>query len=129
MRSLILLCALLCALPAHARLGETYEQCVARYGTPTPLPDLIGLKTFMIQKDRYVMRIAFQNNVEIFAGIHTKDGGKFDPKDLAAFVALEAETGAFTHPKPWLWLREKPDNARIVYDPSAYKLIISSDAF
>lgn len=51
-------------ISAQARLGETYEQCVTRYGAPTEkLPadpnEMSGVETYRFKSDKWGLGITF----------------------------------------------------------------------
>jgi hypothetical protein len=135
--SLLLVIALLSsALPSNARLGETLEQCVARYGnpvTPMDVADSSGGKKgqAIFEKNGYSIAIAFLGGIS--------ESEMFSKDDKSAFTDTEKDTilNANAENLRWSlstepsvndnWIRE--DDARAIYDRFGRTLLLATKKF
>jgi hypothetical protein len=77
---------MLSALPCQARLGETLDQCIARYGQPVyngPDPQGVGEGTTRFEKNGYLICVFFLKGIVAFEMFykHGDDYYSNDEKD------------------------------------------------
>ena len=77
------------SIPAFARIGETYEQCVARYGTP--IEPLKG-EDAKFQKAGLVIKITFLKGIAGSIWIENAAGEKYPLATEVIDVLLKANT-------------------------------------
>jgi hypothetical protein len=82
--------ALLCAVPAEARLGETYEQCVQRYGRLVKKQGREDNPQFMFEKAGITIGINFLNGKAAQLS-YSKSSGTF--LDIEVRQLLEINSG------------------------------------
>jgi len=132
LRSAIILFSLL-TIPVRANLGETVEQCVARYGRPIGYSEA-GAKspfgTVAFTATGYTLIVFLINNKEA--------GARVSKLDKSAFTDAEMKTilGADSAGSPWIpaasndptclrWTRG--DKATVLYDKEKRMLIFTSE--
>jgi hypothetical protein len=94
---LLILAAMALALPAHARLGETEDQCIARYGAPTsPAVDNndngVPTHEMFFQKDGYAITVNFLNGKAGTVQFWKKD---ISHDDINALLEANAQGGTW----------------------------------
>jgi len=118
-------------IPCRAMLGETYNQCVTRYGESTPPkgyvdPDpVIGISyTFM--KDEYMLHILFRNDIAVAEDITKKGGAPFTDQEQAALLLAEGDqwkkSTTLSDAKLQRWVRE--DGATATYDTETPSMLL-----
>jgi len=142
-RILVLLALAALTLPAHARLGETVDQCIARYGQPVAQEDepaVPGEKSAIFEKNGYAIWAFFLNGkcgMIIFLKIdrdktvgHKYMGLSMGDDELKTL--LDASANSF----PWIeadnaegkfWYRA--DGSAAAYDPNKPVLQITAKEF
>ena len=83
------------AAAANARLGETYEECVTRYGKPTEkLPNdadtMPGVEIYRFKSDKWGLAITFWKGKAYSIAYYTLDRSSPDiaPGEIAAILKL-----------------------------------------
>jgi len=80
-------------MPAQAHLGETLEQCIARYGAPTgTTTDNDGNKTADFLKDGVIVGITFLNGKAAYELYMKADASELSATELKTL--LEADSDA-----------------------------------
>jgi len=132
LRSAIILFSLL-TIPLRANLGETTEQCVARYGKPIGYSEASAKSPFgtvAFTATGYTLIIFLIKNKEV--------GARVSKLDKSAFTAAEMQTimDADSTGSPWTpapsddptclrWARG--DKATVLYDKEKHMLIFTSE--
>src|ERR1700690_1327563 len=120
-------------VPCHAELGETMDQCIARYGQPVPQvttpPGLPG-KSVSFKKNGYVIMVAFLKGIAGFETIFKEDESELSDKEIEAILQADNAGGKWGKPEQINsknergWSRE--DGATAVYEPSKRCLALVS---
>jgi len=133
-RAALILLSLL-TIPVRANLGETVQQCVARYGKPVhyteadPAKSPFGTITFT--DGGYALTVFVLNNTEVGARIFKIDKSAFTNDEMQAIMGADT-TGAqwtsvtSTDPACLQWSRS--DKATVLYDKDKKMLIFTSEA-
>jgi hypothetical protein len=132
LRSAIVLFSLL-TIPLRANLGETVEQCVARYGRPIGYSEASSKSPFgtvVFTATGYTLIVFLIHNKEV--------GARVSKLDKSAFTDAEMQTilGADSAGSPWTpaasadpaclrWTRG--DKAAVLYDKEKHMLIFTSE--
>ena len=132
LRYAIILFSLL-TIPLRANLGETVEQCVARYGRPIGYSEASSKSPFgtvVFTATGYTLIVFLINNKEV--------GARVSKLDKSAFTDAEMQTilGADSAGSPWTpaasadpaclrWTRG--DKAAVLYDKEKHMLIFTSE--
>jgi hypothetical protein len=130
--SLWLLPVLLCLtlIPAQARLGETLEQCTARYGDVVSTnADAIGEKGVVYQKNGYIIAVVIFNGRAARETFGKINGNALSDNEMKTLLDSESSSGNL-----WLdhdnndahqtWVRE--DNAVALYDKTVNALLLET---
>ena len=121
-------------LPLRANLGETVEQCIARYGKPsayTEASDKLPFGTVTFTAGNFGLIVFILNNKEVGARVSKKDKSAFSDAEMK--MIMTADTSATD---PWTpttsddptclkWSRN--DKATILYDKDKHILIFTAD--
>lgn len=132
LRSTIIFFSLL-TIPLRANLGDTVEQCVARYGKPVGYSEASAKSPFgtlVFTATGYTLIVFLINNKEV--------GARVSKVDKSAFTDAEMQTimGADSVGSPWAsipsddpvclrWARS--DKATVLYDKEKHVLIFTSE--
>ena len=120
--------------PADAkasRLGETFEQCVKRYGKPTVDLNSDGIATF--EKGEYMLHIAFVNNVSELIDYHKPNqddkeyGDYLDRTEMTAILSLSADDWTLATATKYSSVYHSKGSDKIaVMDGTNHHLVIST---
>jgi hypothetical protein len=130
-RSAIILLLLL-TIPLRANLGETVQQCVARYGAPVGFSEA-GAKgpfgTLVFTATGYTLIVFLIKNKEVGARISKQDKSTFTDAEMQNIMGadLAGSTWASTpsdDPTCLQWIRG--DKATVLYDKAKHILIFTS---
>jgi len=123
---------LLLTLPARANLGETVEQCVARYGKPVMFTEAsaktpFGTLTFVAAG--YGLIIFVLNNKEVGARVSKLDKTAFTDAEMQNIMTADSAVSPWTpvasdDPTCLQWSRS--DMATVLYDKDKHLLIFTS---
>jgi hypothetical protein len=130
-RSAILFFGLL-LLPARANLGETVEQCVARYGHPIGYSEASAKSPFgtvAFSATGYTLIVFLLNTREVGARVSKQDKSAFTDGEMATIMNADAGATAWTltpstDPTCLQWARA--DHATVLYDKDKHVLIFTS---
>ena len=131
----VLLCAgglALSVLPLRANLGETVQQLVKRYGSPTAYAEATAQSPFgrvMYKAGAYELVLFIQNNVEVGARVSKLDKSALTSDEITNILSND------TNGSPWIpvpsdnpnntqWARA--DKAAVIYDKANHLLIFTS---
>jgi len=79
-------------LPAEARLGETEEQCVARYGSPEPSkPGVDNGNTLVFKKNGIEIDARFENGKCVDLSFSKEDGTDFTDDEISTLLSLNSQ--------------------------------------
>ena len=98
MRLVTLLFLLLLTLPARARLGETEDQSIARYGQPISVKDVDGendYRTLEFRKNGYFIMAYFLNGKCALLGLNKDDKSEFSDNEIQALLDDNSEGHAW----------------------------------
>jgi hypothetical protein len=132
LRSAILFFSLL-TIPVRANLGETVEQCVARYGRPIGFSEAgktTPFGTLVFTATGYTLVVFLLNTKEVGARVSKLDKSAFTDTEMQSIM------GADSAPSPWTpvtsddptclkWTRA--DKATVLYDKEKHFLLFSSE--
>ena len=132
LRNSILLFLLL-TLPLRANLGETIQQCVARYGVPVSFTEAspktpFGTITFVASG--YGLIIFILNNKEVGARVSKIDKTTFTDAEMQNIMTADSAGSPWTpvtsdDPTCLQWSRS--DKATVLYDKDKHILIFTSE--
>ncbi|MCE0524233.1 MAG: hypothetical protein LV480_15120 [Methylacidiphilales bacterium] len=131
-RSAIIFFSLL-TIPVRANLGETVQQCVARYGKPIGFSEA-GPKspfgTLAFTATNYTLIVFLINNKEVGARVSKVDKSAFSDAELKNIMGADSNASpwtstASTDPTCLQWTRN--DKATVLYDKSNHILIFTSE--
>lgn len=125
----------LAMLPAHARLGETEDQCIARYGpvlkrgtsytTGKPLPALVFIKN-----DYLFYAILLDGKVG-FLSLQKTDKSELSDNEINTFLDANSENQKWTSHGVIsgieAWFRD--DGSQAQYDPADHSLCLILKAY
>lgn len=130
----VLFIAFFTALPSHARLGETEDQCIARYGTPTQVANpgadgtIDNYRTLYFSKGDYSISAAFLNgHCGVFA-IQKSDKSDLSSNEIQ--ILLDANSDGHTWKKSdeisvdQNWIRD--DGCKAEYTTLSHYLVLMS---
>ncbi len=131
----VLFVILVVALPARARLGETEDQCIARYGTPTEILDAdkaqVPYRTLNFIKGNYNVGAAFIDGHCECLCIQRTDNSDLSDNEIQ--ILLDANSDGHTWKKSTetsvyhQWLRD--DGTLAHYDTDRHMLALMSKVF
>lgn len=125
----------LAVLPAYARLGETEDQCIARYGAVVKQDQItsygLSLPALGFVKNGYIIMVAFLSNKAGMIEISKQDGSDISENEITNF--LDANSGgqkwnkqnAFSVDSNWM----REDGAKAQYDPFQKNLTLATKEF
>jgi hypothetical protein len=130
--SAVLLFALLLTLPLQANLGETVEQCVARYGKPAGFSEAGAKSPFGIlgfTAGNYTLVIFVLKNKEVGARVSKQDKSAFTDPEMQTIMNADSMGSGWTRaasddPTCLQWKRE--DKATVLYDKQKRMMIFTS---
>ncbi len=132
MLSFTLLFLALLTLPTGANLGDTVEQCVARYGKPIRFTEANGnapFGTVVYAAGGYTLVLFVIRNREVGARVSKTDKSAFTDAEMQGI--MDADTaggkwvpGASSDPSCLQWSRG--DSATVLYDKEKHMLIFTS---
>ena len=119
-------------LPARANLGETIQQCVARYGTPvgySEASDKNPFGTVTFAAGGYALTIFVINNKEVGARVFKLDKSAFADQELQTLMAADSGSSPWKptpsdDPTCLQWSRD--DHATVLYDKAKHMVIFTS---
>lgn len=120
-------------LPARANLGETIEDTIKRYGSPTAYAEASAKMPFgsvVFKAGPYELVIFVLNDREVGARVSKSDKSVFSDAEMRTIMG--AETGGDWVPTPsddpttLQWTRG--DHATVLYDKAKHVLILTSPA-
>ena len=110
----VALCIVLTPTVCQARLGETMDQCIARYGKPPPLPDGVSLppdsgvdSEAVFYRDGITIMAFFSNGVVVSEGILKTDQSVMS--DTEKQTLLNSESAGST------WKKTDETNVGVIY--------------
>lgn len=124
---------LLTSSVCQARLGETMDQCIARYGKPPPLPDGVSLppdsgfdSEAVFYKDGITIIAFFSNGVVVAEGILKRDQSAMS--DTEKQTLLNSESAGSTwqitnETNAGVIYKRADDNAFATYDYAKYEFL------
>lgn len=119
-------------LPARANLGETVEQCVARYGRPVGFSEANAHSPFgtvAFSAAGYTLIIFLLNNHEVGARVSKQDKSAFADAELKNIMGADAGGSQWTpgpSPDPATLTWSRGDKATVLYDKEKHVLIFTS---
>jgi hypothetical protein len=132
LRSAIILLSLF-TLPVRANLGETVEQCVARYGRPIGYSEA-GNKspfgTLVFTATGYTLVVFLINTKEVGARVSKLDKSPFTDAEMQNIMGADSAGTPWTptssdDPTCLRWTRA--DKATVLYDKEKHILLFSSE--
>jgi hypothetical protein len=134
---LLMIAFALSIVPCRAELGETMDQCIARYGQPVPQdttpPGLPG-KSVTFKKNGYVIMVAFLKGIAGFETIFKEDESELSDKEIEAILQADVAGGKWGKPEQLnlphakeMWSRD--DGATAVYEPMKHGLVLVSKQY
>ena len=132
LRPAIILFSLL-TIPLRANLGETVEQCVARYGKPIGYSEA-GTKspfgTVAFTATGYTLIVFLINNKEVGARVSKLDKSAFTDAEMQTIMGADSAGSSWTptssdDPTCLRWTRG--DKATLLYDKEKHMLIFTSE--
>ena len=132
LRSAIILFSLL-TIPLRANLGETVEQCVARYGKPIGYSEAnakIPFGTVAFTATGYTLIVFLINNKEVGARVSKVDKSAFTDAEMKTIMGADSAGSPWTptpsdDPTCLQWTRG--DKATVLYDKARRMLIFTSE--
>ncbi len=129
-RCLVLLLLVL-VLPARANLGESIQQCVARYGKPvhyTEANDKLPFGTVVFAAEGYELIVFVLGDKEVGARVSKLDKSAFTEAERQTIMAADSGSGwvsvRSSDPTCLEWARS--DQATALYDQTKNMLMITS---
>jgi hypothetical protein len=131
LRSAIIFFTLL-TLPLRANLGETVEQCVARYGKPNGFSEASAkfpFGTLVFSATGYMLIVFLLNNKEVGARVSKLDKSAFTDSEMKNIMDADLAGSSWTptasaDPTCLQWTRG--DKATVLYDKAKHMLIFTS---
>ncbi|MCE0499391.1 MAG: hypothetical protein LV481_15730 [Methylacidiphilales bacterium] len=136
MRRVISLLLVFCLFtaPLRANLGETIQQCVARYGKPNSYSEA-GPKspfgTVVFVAGGLILVVFVYNDKEVGARVSKSDKTAFSDADLQTIMGADTAGSAWTSVKsddPTCLAWRRGDNAQVLYDQVQHMVIFTSTA-
>ena len=129
-QSAIILFSLL-TIPVRANLGETVEQCVARYGRPVGFSEASAkfpFGTLVFSATGYTLIVFLIKDKEVGARISKQDKSAFTDTEMQNILAADQAASAWTpttsdDPNSIRWIRG--DKATALYDKDKRVLIFT----
>lgn len=130
-RSAIILFSLF-TVPLRANLGETVEQCVARYGRPVGFSEATAkfpFGTLVFSATGYTLVVFLMNNKEVGARVSKQDKSAFTNAEMQNIMGADLAGSTWTpassdDPACSRWIRG--DKATVLYDKDKHVLIFTS---
>jgi hypothetical protein len=119
-------------LPARANLGETVQQCVARYGRPIGYSEAEPKNPFgtvAFSATGYTLIIFLLNNKEVGARVSKQDKSAFTDAEMKTIMGADlggSQWNSVASPDPTSLTWERGDKATVLYDKDKHVLIFSS---
>lgn len=132
LRSAIIFLTLL-TIPLRANLGETVEQCVARYGRPIGYSEASAKSPFgtvVFTATGYTLIVFLIHNKEVGARVSKLDKSVFTEAEMQTIMSADSAGTPWT-PTPsddstcLRWTRG--DKATVLYDKEKHMLIFTSE--
>jgi hypothetical protein len=131
LRSAIIFFSLL-TLPLRANLGETVEQCVARYGKPIGFSEAGAnspFGTLVFSAADYTLIVFLISNKEVGARVSKLDKSAFTDPEMKNIMGADLAGSSWTptasdDPTCLQWSRG--DKATVLYDKAKHVLIFTS---
>lgn len=111
-------------IPSQAKIGETLDQCVKRYGTPL-MDNVMDAKApfriLIFKSTGYFQKTYFLNNVEVCVRYSKEDQSELSEQEITAILDLELEKGLeWNDPLPTedfriIWVRSDFKGAAIYF--------------
>ena len=123
---------LLLTLPVHANLGETVEQCVARYGRPIGYSEAnrqFPFGTVAFTATGYTLIVFLLRNHEVGARVSKQDKSAFSETELNNIMAADSNNSPWAtmkSPDPTCLQWTRSDQATVLYDKDKHVLIFTS---
>ena len=118
--------AALLALPAHARLGETADELVMRYGQPLKEADQkaegdkIPLANVAFQRGGFQIEVTITNGVSVQEHFHKLNGQPIDTDEVRTLLAANAQGRTWLAPQTMngerTWMRDDATMAKLSAD-------------
>jgi hypothetical protein len=132
LRSAILFFSLL-TIPVRANLGETVEQCVARYGRPIGFSEAgknTPFGTLVFSSTGYTLVVFLLNTKEVGARVSKLDKSAFTDAEMQNIMGADSAASPWTpaasdDPTCLKWTRA--DKATVLYDKEKHFLLFSSE--
>ena len=129
-----IICFTLLTLPLRGNLGETVEQCVARYGKPNGFSEASAkfpFGTLVFSATGYTLIVFLLNNKEVGARVSKVDKSAFTDSEMKNIVDADLAGSSWTStasadPTCLQWTRG--DKATVLYDKAKHMLIFTSPA-
>jgi hypothetical protein len=128
--AIIFLCVL--TMPVRANLGETVEQCVARYGKPVGFSEATATNPFgtlVFAAGNYTLIVFLLNTKEVGARVSKQNKSTFSDAEMQNIMAADSAGSTWTSvasddPACLRWGR--PDKATALYDKEQHVMIFTS---
>jgi hypothetical protein len=132
LRSAIILFSLL-TIPVRANLGETVEQCVARYGRPGAYSEAsknFPFGTLVFTSGGYTLVVFLNGTKEVGARVSKVDKSAFTDAEMQTIMNADSAASPWTpttsdDPTCTQWTRA--DKATVLYDKEKHVLLFSSE--
>ena len=119
-------------LPVRANLGETVEQCVARYGRPVGFSEAnpkFPFGTVVFSATGYTLVVFLLKNHEVGARVSKQDKTAFTDTEMKNIMGADSDGSPWTvtassDPACLQWSRA--DQATVLYDKDKHVLIFTS---
>ena len=121
-------------IPLRANLGETVEQCVARYGVPIGYSEANPKSPFgtvAFAAGGYTLVVFVLNNHEVGARVSKQNKSAFSDAELKTIMAADAGGSSWTSttsPDPTCISWTRSDRANVLYDKDKHVLIFTAKA-
>jgi len=130
--ALLLFCLL--TIPLRANLGETVEQCVARYGRPVGYSEAsakLPFGTVAYSAGGYTLVVFLMKNKEVGARVSKADGSAFTEVERQNIMNADSQASspwtAVANDDPGTLRWTRADKATVLYDKEKHVLIFTSD--
>jgi hypothetical protein len=123
----------LSTIPSRANLGETVEQCVARYGRPLGFSEASKTSPFgtlVFTASGYTLVVFLINTKEVGARVTKLDKSAFTDAEMQNIMSADSTGTPWTpttsdDPTCLQWIRA--DKATVLYDKAKHALLFSSE--
>ncbi len=120
------------SIPLHANLGETVQQCVARYGRPIGFSEAsakVPFGTVVFSATGYTLIVFVINGREAGARVSKQDKSAFTETEMQNIMGADLAGSTWTptssdDPTCSRWIRG--DKATVLYDKDKHILIFTS---